>query len=383
MADELPRRSGRRGHAGRRRSNAKHHDDVGHFGDAARPPVLLGRTSDTGQDVRTSRLDLGAGSSKVEQRQPMCPQEQSRQLAPPSASSSVVAPGCAARTTAPQQADAAVPTWSPQGFFLAPWVYLQNPLVAQSWGAVATAPLPTAAAAGLQTANTQPADAAVLGVAQQPMQQQMQQHMQQLLQVQQMQQMQQQMQAQNMQQRAQQAPSAQQQAQSQGDQQPPQLQQQPLALSRESTPPWTTVIMRNLPNGYTRSMLLGLLDRTGFAGRYDFVYLPIDFKTEVGLGFAFVDFITSGDAELARQRLSGFRDWAIPSAKVLEVGWSSAEQQGLAANVERYRNSSVMHDSVPEEFRPLKLVEGRQSAFPPPTRKVWPPHESFGCRARR
>mmetsp|Transcript_23224 Transcript_23224/g.66068 ORF Transcript_23224/g.66068 Transcript_23224/m.66068 type:complete len:246 (+) Transcript_23224:85-822(+) len=190
MADELPRRSGRRGHAGRRRSNAKHHDDVGHFGDAARPPVLLGRTSDTGQDVRTSRLDLGAGSSKVEQRQPMCPQEQSRQLAPPSASSSVVAPGCAARTTAPQQADAAVPTWSPQGFFLAPWVYLQNPLVAQSWGAVATAPLPTAAAAGLQTANTQPADAAVLGVAQQPMQQQMQQHMQQLLQVQQMQQMQ-------------------------------------------------------------------------------------------------------------------------------------------------------------------------------------------------
>ena len=41
---------------------------------------------------------------------------------------------------------------------------------------------------------------------------------------------------------------------------------------------WTTVMLRNLPNDYTREMLLALLDTQGFANSYDFVYMPIDFK---------------------------------------------------------------------------------------------------------
>mmetsp|Transcript_17838 Transcript_17838/g.51308 ORF Transcript_17838/g.51308 Transcript_17838/m.51308 type:complete len:351 (+) Transcript_17838:738-1790(+) len=145
----------------------------------------------------------------------------------------------------------------------------------------------------------------------------------------------------------------------------------------------TTVMLRNIPNNYTRAMLLELLDSQGLIGRYDFVYLPFDFKTEAGLGFAFVNLLTPEDAELCKVHLTGFRSWAIPSGKICEVGWSGADQQGLDANIERYRNSSVMHQSVPDELKPVKFMNGVQVPFPKPTRKVWPPHSNYGLRARR
>merc|ERR1719367_2096902 len=44
----------------------------------------------------------------------------------------------------------------------------------------------------------------------------------------------------------------------------------------------TTVMLRNLPLDHTRDMLLHLLDTKGFAGMYDFIYLPMDFKTRAG-----------------------------------------------------------------------------------------------------
>ena len=45
----------------------------------------------------------------------------------------------------------------------------------------------------------------------------------------------------------------------------------------------TTVMLRNVPNNYTREMFLALLDDNGFAGRYDFVYLPCDFRRQADL----------------------------------------------------------------------------------------------------
>merc|ERR1711862_380377 len=53
----------------------------------------------------------------------------------------------------------------------------------------------------------------------------------------------------------------------------------------------TTVMLRNVPNNISRESLLALLDRSGFEGQYDFVYLPIDFARQSNLGYAFINLV--------------------------------------------------------------------------------------------
>merc|ERR1719401_2723791 len=110
-------------------------------------------------------------------------------------------------------------------------------------------------------------------------------------------------------------------------------------------------MLRNLPNKYTRSALMGLLDENGFKDCYDLVYLPIDFKRSASFGYAFVNMGTHADAERSFKVFQGFSNWTIcASNKVLQVAWGEP-LQGLDAHVERYRNSPVMHEDIPEEFK--------------------------------
>jgi hypothetical protein len=140
-----------------------------------------------------------------------------------------------------------------------------------------------------------------------------------------------------------------------------------------STGHYTTVMLRNLPNMYTREMLVDLLNSEGFERKYTFLYLPIDFKSHAGLGYAFVDMDTPAEAERIRQHFEGFSKWILVSEKVCSVSWSLPDQQGLSAHVERYRNSPVMHKTVPDEWKPILLSGGERMRFPAPTRKIRAP----------
>merc|ERR1719310_457962 len=71
----------------------------------------------------------------------------------------------------------------------------------------------------------------------------------------------------------------------------------------------TTVMIRNMPNNYTREMLLELVDSMGFAASYDFAYLPIDFSSQAGLGYAFINFVSADKAQLCFDVFEGFSDW--------------------------------------------------------------------------
>jgi len=136
----------------------------------------------------------------------------------------------------------------------------------------------------------------------------------------------------------------------------------------------TSMMMRNIPNNYTRAKVLDLLDKEGFAGTFDFFYLPIDLKKKTGLGYAFINFEHHGIAAAFRQNFEGFSNWVATSGKVCQVTFSD-RIQGLEAHVERYRNSAIMHPSVPEEFKPMIFQSGVSMPFPPPTKSVPAPQE--------
>jgi hypothetical protein len=143
-----------------------------------------------------------------------------------------------------------------------------------------------------------------------------------------------------------------------------------LECNEDPSQEWrTTVMLRNMPNNYTRDMLLELVDSMGFRGTYDFAYLPIDFNSQAGLGYAFIDFASVADAQNAFERFEGFSSWKVPSEKVCTVTWSSPTQ-GLEAHLERYKNSPVMHHSVPDEWKPVLLQQGLRIAFPPPSKAI-------------
>lgn len=136
--------------------------------------------------------------------------------------------------------------------------------------------------------------------------------------------------------------------------------------------PRTTVMLRNLPNNYNRAMVLAMLDGEGFAGKYDFLYLPIDFKSRACLGYAFVNLVDEPDVSRFWCRFDGFSNWILPSKKVCHVSWSGPHQ-GLEAHIERYRNSPVMHKSVPDEYKPVVFRSGVRLDFPPPTKSTRAP----------
>jgi len=130
----------------------------------------------------------------------------------------------------------------------------------------------------------------------------------------------------------------------------------------------TTLMFRNIPNKYTREMLLKEIKQKGFHGKYDFFYLPIDFRNRCNVGYAFINFVTPQDAERFKYAFQGQQLKAFNSAKVCEI--TPAKVQGKDANVEQYRNSAVMHQE--EKYHPLVFDNRVRVSFPEPTSGVKP-----------
>merc|ERR1711985_176935 len=107
--------------------------------------------------------------------------------------------------------------------------------------------------------------------------------------------------------------------------------------------------------------LVGLLASHGFHSRFDFAYLPMNFKKGQAFGFALVNFLTAEDAQQARLAFNGL----MLNQRPVLAEWSEVIQ-GTEALVEKYRNSAVMHDDVSELYRPMFLRHGRVVPFPKP-----------------
>jgi hypothetical protein len=136
----------------------------------------------------------------------------------------------------------------------------------------------------------------------------------------------------------------------------------------------TNLMLRNIPGTFTRDMLRTLLDVNGFSACYNFIYLPCDFARKRSLGFAFVNMETTQDAMRAWKHFDGLPLSQNPR-KVCKVSWGNP--QGLEANIEGFRNNSVMHEEVKDEFKPMLLREGCRIPFPGPTKPIRPPRMKF------
>lgn len=133
---------------------------------------------------------------------------------------------------------------------------------------------------------------------------------------------------------------------------------------------FTTAMMRNLPCGMTRSSLTRMLDKAGFTGKYDFLYMPIDFHTTLCMGYAFVNMVSEAEFLRLMKVFQAWTNWPLNSAKICAV--SPSQTQGLTANIERYQNSPVMSDAVPDDYKPVLFVNRQKVPFPKPTKPL--PH---------
>eukprot|EP00445_Apocalathium_hangoei_P022377 CAMPEP_0203890740 /NCGR_PEP_ID=MMETSP0359-20131031/34129_1 /ASSEMBLY_ACC=CAM_ASM_000338 /TAXON_ID=268821 /ORGANISM="Scrippsiella Hangoei, Strain SHTV-5" /LENGTH=363 /DNA_ID=CAMNT_0050812421 /DNA_START=91 /DNA_END=1182 /DNA_ORIENTATION=+ len=134
----------------------------------------------------------------------------------------------------------------------------------------------------------------------------------------------------------------------------------------------TTLMLRNLPKALTRDMLLLALDRMGFCGQYDLVYIPVDFSSGASLGYAFVNMTSTTFTVQLWASFDGLTPWSVESQQPCAVNWSDPHQ-GLQAHIERYRSSPVMHPDVPDEWKPALFMAGIRVPFPPPQKKLKAP----------
>jgi hypothetical protein len=140
------------------------------------------------------------------------------------------------------------------------------------------------------------------------------------------------------------------------------------SAEEQSVEGFTTVMIKNVPVDCSTAMVVHLLDEQGFRGQYNFVYAPMDFSSSQSFGYAFVNMVSPLAAARLHSKLHSLRIWNTE----LELCWSTSHQ-GLKVHVERYKNSPVMHHSVPDDYKPQIFNCGRRASFPAPTKKIKEP----------
>ena len=117
----------------------------------------------------------------------------------------------------------------------------------------------------------------------------------------------------------------------------------------------TTLMIRNIPNSFSQEVLLKIVN--GYIpNRFDFFYLPIDFRTQCNLGYCYINVI---DVNTVEELYRSFHNkhWPnTPSQKTCQICY--ARIQGTDQMLEHSKDWAVMHLS--EQFRPLFYKPVRQ-----------------------
>merc|ERR1719507_35388 len=118
---------------------------------------------------------------------------------------------------------------------------------------------------------------------------------------------------------------------------------------------FTTLMIRNLPHDLTQMDLLAELDKNGFEGTYDFLYMPANFHSGRGKGYAFVNFTLQAAARrFVSEWHKGLRFGAGRDRGGLSI--SAAAVQGREANIKKW-DVPRMRRVKNANFRPLIAVK--------------------------
>lgn len=147
--------------------------------------------------------------------------------------------------------------------------------------------------------------------------------------------------------------------------------------------PITTLMIRNIPLRITQQQVIQALDERGFAGKYDFFYMPSGVKMESGpetsedpekqgistsnLGYAFINLPNTAEAMAFQQSFHNFKFDSNGSNKRCAI--YPAHIQGLENNVKHFRftavklssNKPFIRDSTEQSTRP----RAKKAAQPP------------------
>jgi len=107
-----------------------------------------------------------------------------------------------------------------------------------------------------------------------------------------------------------------------------------------STSEATTLMLRNLRESLVQQELIDALNAAGFAGHFDFCYMPSIFTTGKGKGYAFINFSTSDSAEALRSAWDGRNPLGKCNKGRLRV--SLARIQGRDANIWKWNTRKTM-----------------------------------------
>jgi len=116
-----------------------------------------------------------------------------------------------------------------------------------------------------------------------------------------------------------------------------------------SSEPITTLMIQNLMSEVQQQEVLEELNRSGFENLYDFCYLPCDFskKVAMGLGFAFVNFVSEGAALMFMSEWHGSRRFGLEVA----LSICPASVQGYQENVNKWSVKALRRRNP--NFRPF------------------------------
>jgi hypothetical protein len=116
----------------------------------------------------------------------------------------------------------------------------------------------------------------------------------------------------------------------------------------------TTVMLRNIPNKYTRAgLLVALTDHNFDPATCNNLYLPMDAESGCNLGYAFLNFLTHGHALEFKAKFDGCRLPSSGSRKICSVVW--ANKQGLfqLANAQ----TSLAPTPLPQPMMPQEVID--------------------------